>query len=294
MKLPFIPMSESRSRTIARHYIGLGERFAKFFPGLSFSLKQAEFDMGHREWVALGMYSALIYFSITFSALLAAFTLSGMDLGKVLGISFLGGFAIGSTVFFYFGYYPKLFVIKRVRAIEANLPHALRQLLIQVRSGMSLYNAIASVARRDYGLLSEAFRDVIKQVNTGRSEIEALEEMARKNPSLNLRRIMWQITNAMRTGADVGGTLKEIVDNIMTEQKVEIKNYGASLNPLALFYMMVVVIFPTLGIVFLLVMSSFVGLGIDLQLILMGILGFLAVFQVMFIGIVKTKRPTGI
>ena len=294
MKIPFIPMSERNSRAVARHYMGLGERFSKFFPGLNYSLRQAEFLIGHREWVALGMYSALVYFSISFSALLGILAFSKMELARVLGISFLGGFGVGSAVFFYFGYYPKLFVSKRVKSIETNLPHALRQLLIQVRSGMSLYNAIASVARRDYGLLSHEFRDVIKEINTGRSEIEALETMARRNPSLHLRRIMWQMTNAMRTGADIGATLKEIVDNIMAEQKVEIKNYGASLNPMALFYMMVVVIFPTLGIVFLLIMSSFVGMAFDIRMILSGILGFLLLFQIMFIGIIKTKRPSGV
>lgn len=294
MKIPFIPMSKERSRKVAHHYMGFGERLARFFPGLHFSLRQAEFDADQREWVSLGLYCSLVYFSVVFSAILTVMSFAGMGVLRSLGLAGLSGFGVAVAVFFYFGYYPKLFVSKRVKAMEKNLPHALRQLLVQVRSGMPLYNSIVSVSRKDYGPLSKEFRSVVKEVDTGRSEIDALDDMARRNPSLHLRRIMWQITNAMRTGADIGSTLKEIVDTIMIEQKVEIKNYGASLNPLALFYMMVVVIFPTLGIVFLLVMSSFVGMAFDIKMILMGILGFLFIFQVMFIGIVKTKRPTGV
>jgi len=294
MKVPFLPISKERSKAISRHYMGIGERLERLFPGLRFSLEQAEFRIDHREWISLGLYCALIYFSIVFSAMLTIFTVARMDALRALSLSGLSGMGVGFAVFFYFGTYPKLYVSRRVKAIERHLPHALRQLLIQVRSGMPLYNAVVSVSRRNYGQLSEEFRAVVKEIDTGRSEMDALDGMARRNPSLHLRRIMWQITNSMRTGADIGATLKEIVDTIMEEEKVEIKNYGATLNPLALFYMMAVVIFPTLGIVFLLVMSSFVGMALDLRLILSGILAFILLFQVMFIGIVKTRRPSGI
>jgi flagellar protein FlaJ len=294
MKTPFIPLSKERSRKVTRHYMGFGERLSRFFPGLGFSLRQAEFGLDQREWASLGLYCSLVYFSVVFSAVLTVMAFVRTGVLRSFALAGLSGLGIAAAVFFYFGFYPRLYVSKRVKSIERFLPHALRQLLIQVRSGMPLYNSIVSVSRKDYGPLSEEFRAVVKEIDTGRSEMEALDGMARRNPSLHLRRIMWQITNAMRTGADIGSTLKEIVDTMMIEQKVEIKNYGASLNPLALFYMMVVVIFPTLGIVFLLVMSSFVGMAFDIKMVLMGILGFLLIFQVMFIGIVKTKRPTGV
>ena len=294
MKVPFLPLSHERSKAVSRHYMGAGERLERFFPGLRYSLEQAEFRIDHREWVSLGLYCALVYFSVTFSAMLSIFIIAKLSLLRALALAALSGMGVGVAVFFYFGSYPKLYVARRVKAIEQHLPHALRHLLIQVRSGMPLYSSVVSVSRRDYGQLSNEFRAVVKEIDTGRSEIDALDAMARRNPSLHLRRIMWQITNSMRTGADIGATLKEIVDTMMTEQKVEIKNYGATLNPLALFYMMTVVIFPTLGIVFLLVMSSFVGLAMDLRLILGGILAFIFIFQIMFIGIVKTKRPSGV
>lgn len=58
--------------------------------------------------------------------------------------------------------------------------------------------------------------------------------------------------------------------------------------------MIMVVVFPTLGIVFLLVLTSFVGNMIDLHMVLIGVLMFLFVIQFVFIGMIKGKRPIGI
>jgi pilus assembly protein TadC len=118
--------------------------------------------------------------------------------------------------------------------------------------------------------------------------------LARQNPSLYFRRIMWQMVNALKSGADIGDTIKQIVDTLSEEQRIAIKKYGAQLNPLALMYMIFAVIFPTLGITFLLVVSSFIGIGIDIQYVLLGILGFLLMFQFMIIGLIKSRRPIGI
>ena len=105
---------------------------------------------------------------------------------------------------------------------------------------------------------------------------------------------IWQIVNALKSGSDIGQTLKQIVNDLAVEQRVAIKKYGSELNPLALFYMMLVVIFPTLGIVFILILFSFVSVAIDIHVILMGVLAFLLIFQIMFIGMIKSKRPVGI
>jgi pilus assembly protein TadC len=137
-------------------------------------------------------------------------------------------------------------------------------------------------------------RKVVNEINTGKSEAEALEKITRETPSLFFRRVMWQMINALKSGADIGLVMKEIVDNMAMEQRVAIKKYGATLNPLALMYMLFAVIFPTLGITFLLVLSSFTGAKFNLELVLMGILGVILLFQFMFIGLIKSRRPAGI
>ena len=196
--------------------------------------------------------------------------------------------------FMYVIFYPKLYVNRKINQIEKNLPYALHHLLIEVRSGIPLFNALVSISQSRYGILSEEIKKAVDDISTGKSEIGSLELLARRNPSLYFRRVLWQIVNSLKSGADIGNTIKQIVDNLAEEQRVAIKKYGSQLNPLTLMYMIFAVIFPTLGITFILVLSSFVGIGIDLQIVLIGIILFLLLFQFMIIGLIKSKRPVGV
>jgi flagellar protein FlaJ len=293
-RIPFIPVKSDKLKKIIHHYLGLGESLVKFFPKMDFELDQVEFEADAKEWLALAFYLFINYFVLIFAMVFMVAIVVKVVVFRALMISFFSGLGFGFIVFFYLILYPKLLVSRRVKNLERNLPYALRHLLIQVRSGMPLYNAFISISKGKYGLLSDEFRKAINEINTGKSEIDVLEEMTRNNPSLYLRRILWQIVNALKTGADIGTTLEEIVDNIILEQRAEIKRYGSQLNPIALFYMIMVVVFPTLGIVFLLILTSFVGTVMDLHIILIGVLMFLFLIQFMFIGMIKGKRPVGI
>ncbi len=294
MKLPLVPLSEKRAKKISKHYLGWGQRLSKIFPSLDINLERAGFSMEAREWSSVAFYSFLNYFSIIFVIIFSIAIMSNMIFSTALLTSMLVGFAVGFGTFFYINMYPRIIVSRKIRDVEKNLPQALHHLLIEVRSGMPLFNSFISLARSNYGSLSKEFQNVVNEINTGKSEIEALEKMTRENYSLYFRRIMWQLVNAMKSGADIGSTLKEIVEQMTLEQKADIKKYGVQLNSMALFYMIFVIIFPTLGIVFLLILSSFMGAFFDIQVIMLGVLGFLVLIQFLFIGMIKGKRPVGV
>jgi pilus assembly protein TadC len=107
---------------------------------------------------------------------------------------------------------------------------------------------------------------------------------------VHFHRALWQISNGLKSGSDIGTVLKSVVENIAQEQRIAIKKYGSQLNPLTLVYMMVAVILPSLGITFLIVMSSFSGFAVSERMFI-AILGMLALFQFMFIGVIKSRRP---
>ncbi|MEM7825363.1 MAG: type II secretion system F family protein, partial [Candidatus Aenigmatarchaeota archaeon] len=196
-------------------------------------------------------------------------------------------------VFYYVVFYPKKILREKIRLLEKDLLYALRHLLIQVRSGVTLFNAMVSVAAGDYGLISEEFEEAVREINAGVSEIDALEAMSWRNPSLYFRRVIWQLVNGMRAGSDIATTLREIVNGLAIDQRIEIRKYGAQLNPMALAYLMLAVIIPTLGITFLIILSSFFNLNIlPLDLVLYFGLAFLVFFQYMFIGLIKVRRPS--
>jgi len=293
-RIPILPLPMDKATKISKRFLGWGEVLSHFFPGLEFELEQSGFDYEAREWCALAIFCFIFYFCILFGVMFTVMIATKAELMRVLIMSLPTSFVIGFVSLLYLVFYPKLHVNRKVRDIEKNLPHTLHHLLIEIKSGVPLYNALVSIAQSGYGLLSEEIRKTVNEINTGKSEVAALEILARQNPSLYFRRVLWQIVNSLKSGADIGNTIKNIVDSLSEDQRIAIKKYGSTLNPMALMYMLFAVIFPTLGITFLLVISSFMGLGIDIQLILVGILGFLLIFQFMLIGLIKSKRPVGI
>lgn len=293
-KIPFLPLPYEKIKRITEYFLGLGENLSKIFPSLEYDLQQSGFDISPRRWMAIAFFAFIFYFFLIFAIVFCFTLITRIEIYRAFSVSLLAGLGIGGGTFFFLSFYPKLSAKRKVDDIEKHLPYALHHMLVQVRSGVPLYQTLVSISKGDYGTLSREMKMVVNEINTGKSEVEALEKVTRETPSFFFRRVMWQMINALKSGADVGRTLKEIVENLAVEQRVAIKKYGAQLNPLALMYMLFAVIFPTLGITFLLVLSSFTGVKFNLELVLVGIIGFLIIFQIMFIGLIKSRRPIGV
>jgi flagellar protein FlaJ len=293
-RVPLVPFPPDKVLKISRPIVGFGETLSGFFPSMGWDLEQSGLGVEPREWASIAAFSAGFYFIMLFGVMTIVTSSVGLMGPQALGVSLLVGFSIGFASFLYISMYPKLMAKKKIRNINENLPHALHHLLIQIRSGVPLFNCLVSISKSGYGDLSKEFARAVNEINTGKSEIEVMEKLARENPSLYFRRVLWQVVNALKSGADIGSTIKEIVENLSVDQMMSIKKYGAQLNPIAMLYMVFCVIMPTLGITFLLVLGSFIGLSINMEYILLGILGFLVFFQFMLIGMIKSKRPVGV
>lgn len=288
MRIPFVPIPMEKAVRISKPFIGIAERLVRTFPALSIKLSQADIHIKDREYLSAAIFCAIFWFSIVFT-LFVLFAALKILPSFLIGI--LASVSISLLSFFYIILYPALIVTRRTRAIERNLLFALRHILIQVRSGISMFDAMLSVSKGGYGLVSEEFEKCTKNISTGTPEIDAINEMAMKNPSLHFRRILWQLANAMKAGADVASALNALVDNLSNEQRVEIRRYGSQLNPLALMYMMTTVVIPSLGITFMFIISSFSGVMVSENMFYL-ILFALVVFQFMFLGLIKSRRPS--
>jgi len=165
-------------------------------------------------------------------------------------------------------------------------------ILIHLNSGVSLFDVFVHISTSDYGEVSIIFNKMIKKINAGMPQIEALEEIVKNNPSPFFRKSIWQLINGMKSGSNVRKVLKNIIDSLSKEQIIQIETYGSQLNPLAMFYMLIVIIIPSLGVTFITVISSFFSSGLDNRIILVLLFVFVFLFQIMFLGIIKTKRPS--
>lgn len=287
-RVPFVPLPLEKALRVSKPFSFIGSRLLKIFPTLDLNLRRAEIDVRGREYVNVAIFSSLFWFTMLF----CTFVVLGKVVGKeIVRMSFFLSLIIGMVSFIYVMMYPSLIVSRKVRNLEKDLLYAMRHLYIQLRSGVTLFDSLVSVARGGYGVLSDEIKLCVNKISTGWPAEQALEELALRNPSLTFRRALWQITNAMRAGTDLGNTLETIVNNIANEQRIAIRRYGSQLNPMAMMYMMLGVVVPSLGITFLMILSSFSGLPVTKTLLIM-ILIMLAVFQFSFIGFIKSRRPS--
>jgi flagellar protein FlaJ len=237
---------------------------------------------------------------------LARALLRGIQVGGTLSLAILAfgfvteepqvmlGSIVGAPLLAFFGFLtfanlPKIKAKRRSRRLERDLPYALRHMLIEVRSGIALYEAMVSVSE-DYGEASKEFNRIVKDINGGKPQVEALEDSIVRNPSTQYRRAMWQMINALKSGTDISHTLDSLVESMVKQQKLDVKRYGKELNPYVLVYLMIAVIVPSLGVTFMIVLSTFTGVGLG-KFTFYQIIGGLILFQLFFLNFVKSKRP---
>jgi len=194
--------------------------------------------------------------------------------------------------FFYFMAYPTVMVMRRRRMIDYELVFAVRHLLIGLRAGMPLFDAMVGVSR-GYGEVSKEFNKIVEKVTLGTPMSQAMREVAQSNPSSSFQRIMTQLANTIGSGADVADSLEVVLNQIFKEQILELKAYGQKLNPLIMFYMIFGIIFPSLGLAFAIIVFSFIGSGrfeINAPVLLL-FLVMVGVIQFMFLSMAETSRP---
>ena len=192
-------------------------------------------------------------------------------------------------LFSYFLKFPELRMIKRGKNIEREAVFVGRFLLIELASGINLYSALKGIAE-NFEYSGKVFKQIVDNVRMGTSIEESLNAAVEECPSRNLRRIMWQVMNSLQTGTDVTKALTSITEQISKEQMIEIKQYGKRLNPLAMFYMVLAVIIPSLGISLLIILSTLINFTMNLPLLIIVAVG-VGFIQFMFISMIKSSRP---
>lgn len=280
-------MDPTVSDQYAQYFLPLAEHAKKLVPSIEEDLKGARMDVNPESYLA-GCIARAVQVTLAVGVSLVA---AGMIMGNSLmwKIGAVGTPILGFLIFLTFSYQPKVTANKKSRMVEKELPYALRHMLIEVSSGISLYESMVSVST-DYGEASKEFNRIVNDIQGGKSQVEALEDSITRNPSIMYRRAVWQMINALKSGADITKTLDSLVETMIEEQKLQVQNYGEDLNPFILMYLMLAVIFPSLGATLMIVISSFTGFSLSNNMFL-GMLGGLAVFQVFFLNLVKSKRP---
>ncbi len=284
-----IPLSILPARILdktAPSFRGIARRLER--PGFQLELWQANLEIKPDVYIAKCIASTgfLLIFLLLFVSM-------PLLKGKFYPFAYIIVLIITIFVFFQQLNYPKIIAKRRIEQMETSLLPALRTMLVEVNSGVPLFQVLEYISRSDYGEISSEFKKAVKQIRSGKPQITVLEDLSTRNPSAHFRRALGQIINGLKTGTDIGIVLKEIINSVSREQMIQIESYGGKLKPLAMFYMLMVGIAPSLGITFLIAIMSFLSVTeAGAKVVFYVLLGVVMFFQIMFMGAIKSFRPS--
>ena len=261
------------------------QRVSKSFPALKIKLSQARMTDKPDEFIKKSIMSG---FYMSFGIIFALFLIvSRLNFPKLYII------ALFPFVFLVMSLYmlrlPDFRVSKQEKEISKEIVFAGRFIIIELESGVPLYNTMINVSR-NFEYIGRYFKEIVDKINLGTSMEDALNEASEIVPSNDLRKVLWQVINSMRTGSNISKSLYSVVDQITRDQMTEVNKYGKKLNPLAMFYMIIAVILPSLGMTMLIILASFIEFELSLT-ILITIAMFMGFIQFIFISLVKLSRP---
>lgn len=262
------------------------KQITHFIPDLKHRLLQADMIDTPQEFIKKTIMSSLMLsfgiFILFVGGILKSFGQNVMIAVYLFPLGFV-------LLFTYLIKIPNVKISQKESGISREIVFATRFLMIEIESGVPIYNAFINVSNV-YPVIGSYFKAIIDQVDMGTGMEDAINETLELVPSPNLRKILWQILNSIKTGADVTNALNAVLEQIINEQKIDVEEYGRKLNPLAMFYMLMAVILPSLGSTMIIIFASFIGFSLSLT-VLLTIAGLLAFMQFMFYGIIKSARP---
>jgi len=256
----------------------------KRFPYLKINLIQAGMNIKAEEFIKKRLIDSLII-SLTISITLFFFLLKVKS--NLLWALFASPI-IYLSMFLFLINTPRVVAARKIREIDREITYAGRFLIIELNAGIPLFDAVKNISEH-FEYIGKYFKEIVKKVDIGMGLEDALNETMETTPSDNFRKLLFTIVNSLKTGADVAESLKNIIEQIGREKLIKLKEYGKKLNPIVMFYLIIAVIAPSLGIAIMTLLSSF--LGITLSLITLLIISFfISILQLVFMSVLDNLR----
>jgi pilus assembly protein TadC len=174
--------------------------------------------------------------------------------------------------------------------IDREVLFAGRFLLVKLNSGKPLINALVE-ASKSYGVSNKYFLEIVRDIELGTPLEDAIEKAMNNSPSKHWRKILFQIHNALKLGIDVSTSLEAALEDVSHDYLIQIQRYGKKLGTMTLFYLLLAVVVPSLGMTIFTVLISFTGIssqGFGMYLVILVLLVFI---QVVFMRLFVDIRP---
>lgn len=180
-------------------------------------------------------------------------------------------------------------ISKRRKKLDNEAMFIGRYLLIKLHAGRPLLNALTETSQSK-GIAAQFVREIVHNIDTGTPIEKALKDATYFCPSEKFSKILFQINNALKLGINVTRSMESVLQELSKEEHTTIKAYGKKLNSLVIFYMIVAIIGPSLGISMFMIFANFINLSIGMAELSI-VVFFLFILQFVFITMFRSIRP---
>lgn len=254
-------------------------------PNLRADLKLARIDAKPEEF-AMRSFRVAMFGGFAMAALVFFF----QGKGNTNLLLVLGAFLIGAWgAYKYLLASPRLTAMSIAADIDREVLFAGRFLLIKLNSGMPLVNALFEASKSE-GVSKRYFAEIVRDIELGTPLEEAIERAMKASPSKHWRKILFQISNALRLGIDVTSSLETVLEDIAGDYLLQIQRYGKKLSTITLFFLLFAVVFPSLLMTIAVVLLSFTGVPMTMGFFA-AVLVVVAFIQVVFLQTFRSIRP---
>ena len=261
------------------------ELIARKNPRLELELKQAKIDERPETYISKSLAIALI-FSLTLIAPLFFILIKA----KVSLLFLLGVFIIFfPLILMIILNLPSYRIKKRINEIESDILYSARYLLLKMRTGAPLINALVDVSKLHTNS-SKYFGEIVSDIYLGEPIENAIEHAYRYTPSEQFKKILKVVKNSLNTGVDIKSNMELVLKEITDEQIIKIESYSKKINSLSLFYMVLGVIAPSLGVSMFIIAASFIKIKVTMGLLLF-LFVLICIIQYFFIMLFNAAKP---
>ena len=224
--------------------------------------------------------------STTNGPLISSVILEGVDSSLIAaGIQYFLAFALAFLITFVVSVMSLLVAFQlpssrakqRGKAIDKELPFALRHMATEVKAGIGIHKTMQSIVEADYGELSVEFNRTVRDIDKGMSTSDALVEMSERSPSTNLARAVMHMVRTLKTGGNLSEIISTIAGEVAFELRMKMRDFVERLNLVGLFYMMVGIVAPVFIAVLAGIFNAIPTIGLT------GILGTQVLFLIYFV-----------
>lgn len=133
---------------------------------------------------------------------------------------------------------------KRGVMIDTELPYALRHIATELLAGIGLYKTLQSVAKNDYGVLSDEMSRTIIEIENGTETKTALRHMALRSQSKNLNIALFHIIRTLDTGGNLSQTIDSVADTVSFDLMESSKQFGEKMNLFGIIFIFGAIVLP--------------------------------------------------